>query len=240
MKALLVILIVLAVLLLIGFIRFGGTVEYSSEGLTVLVKVLCFNIKVLPRPEKTPEQQAADAEKKKKAEEKKKKAEAKRKAKEEKRKAKAEKKAARKKKKQPEQPEKPKKGGSLQLILKMIPAGLETLGDLKNVLRFDELYVHYTIAGQPDPAGAARQYGMICAGGGAVTALLENNLRIRRRKVTAWVDFTTTEALVYVRLTITMSLGRVLRFLVAAGIKFLRIYLADRQEKKHKSKQEGQ
>ncbi|MCD8342645.1 MAG: hypothetical protein LUC87_10975 [Clostridiales bacterium] len=239
MKALLVILIVLAVLLLIGFIRFGGTVEYSSEGLTVLVKVLCFNIKVLPRPEKTPEQQAADAEKKKKAEEKKKKAEAKRKAKEEKRKAKAEKKAQ-KKKKQPEEDKKPKKGGSLQLILKMIPAALETLGDLKNVLRFDELYVHYTIAGQPDPAGAARQYGMICAGGGTVTALLENNLRIRRREVSAWVDFTTTEALVYVRLTITMSVGRLLRFVVAAGIKFLRIYLADRQEKKHKSKQEGQ
>ncbi|MCC8098727.1 MAG: hypothetical protein LIO78_01490 [Clostridiales bacterium] len=232
-------LIVLIVLLLIGFIRFGGTVEYSSEGLTVLVKVLCFNIKVLPRPEKTPEQQAADEEKKKKAEEKKKKAEAKRKAKEEKRKAKAEKKAQ-KKKKQPEEDKKPKKGGSLQLILKMIPAALETLGDLKNVLRFDELYVHYTIAGQPDPAGAARQYGMICAGGGAVTALLENNLRIRKREVSAWVDFTTTEALVYVRLTITMSVGRLLRFVVAAGIKFLRIYLADRQEKKHKSKQEGQ
>ncbi|MCD7919626.1 MAG: hypothetical protein LUG45_06055 [Clostridiales bacterium] len=239
MKALLVILIVLAVLVLIGFIRFGGTVEYSSEGLTVLVKVLCFNIKVLPRPEKTPEQQAADEEKKKKAEEKKKKAEAKRKAKEEKRKAKAEKKAQ-KKKKQPEEDKKPKKGGSLQLILKMIPAGLETLGDLKNVLRFDELYVRYTIAGQPDPAGAARQYGMICAGGGAVTALLENNLRIRRREVSAWVDFTTTEALVYVRLTITLSLGRVVCFAVKAGIKFLRIYLADRQEKKHKSKQEGQ
>ncbi len=234
-----VLLIILIVLLLIGFIRFGGTVEYSSEGLTVLVKVLCFNIKVLPRPEKTPEQQAADEEKKKKAEEKKKKAEAKRKAKEEKRKAKAEKKAQ-KKKKQPEEDKKPKKGGSLQLILKMIPAALETLGDLKNVLRFDELYVHYTIAGQPDPAGAARQYGMICAGGGAVTALLENNLRIRRREVSAWVDFTTTEALVYVRLTITMSVGRLLRFVVAAGIKFLRIYLADRQEKKHKSKQEGQ
>ncbi|MCD8143327.1 MAG: hypothetical protein LUD83_08665 [Clostridiales bacterium] len=232
-------LIILIVLLLIGFIRFGGTVEYSSEGLTVLVKVLCFNIKVLPRPEKTPEQQAADEEKKKKAEEKKKKAEAKRKAKEEKRKAKAEKKAQ-KKKKQPEEDKKPKKGGSLQLILKMIPAALETLGDLKNVLRFDELYVHYTIAGQPDPAGAARQYGMICAGGGAVTALLENNLRIRKREVSAWVDFTTTEALVYVRLTITMSVGRLLRFVVAAGIKFLRIYLADRQEKKHKSKQEGQ
>ncbi len=230
-----VLLIILIVLLLIGFIRFGGTVEYSSEGLTVLVKVLCFNIKVLPRPEKTPEQQAADEEKKKKAEEKKKKAEVKRKAKEEKRKAKAE-----KKKKQPEEDKKPKKGGSLQLILKMIPAALETLGDLKNVLRFDELYVRYTIAGQPDPAGAARQYGMICAGGGAVTALLENNLRIRRREVSAWVDFTTTEALVYVRLTITMSVGRLLRFVVAAGIKFLRIYLADRQEKKHKSKQEGQ
>ncbi|MCC8063877.1 MAG: hypothetical protein LIO70_02175 [Clostridiales bacterium] len=234
-----VLLIILIVLLLIGFIRFGGTVEYSSEGLTVLVKILCFNIKVLPRPEKTPEQQAADEEKKKKAEEKKKKAEAKRKAKEEKRKAKAEKKAQ-KKKKQPEEDKKPKKGGSLQLILKMIPAALETLGDLKNVLRFDELYVHYTIAGQPDPAGAARQYGMICAGGGAVTALLENNLRIRKREVSAWVDFTTTEALVYVRLTITMSVGRLLRFVVAAGIKFLRIYLADRQEKKHKSKQEGQ
>ncbi len=232
MKALLVILIVLAVLVLIGFIRFGGTVEYSSEGLTVLVKILCFNIKVLPRPEKTPEQQAADEEKKKKNEEKKKKAE-------EKRKAKAEKKAQ-KKKKQPEEDKKPKKGGSLQLILKMIPAGLETLGDLKNVLRFDELYVRYTIAGQPDPAGAARQYGMICAGGGAVTALLENNLRIRRREVSAWVDFTTTEALVYVRLTITLSVGRVVCFAVKAGIKFLRIYLADRQEKKHKSKQEGQ
>ncbi|MCD8086143.1 MAG: hypothetical protein LUF28_07470 [Clostridiales bacterium] len=234
-------LIILIVLLLIGFIRFGGTVEYSADGLTVLVRVLCFKIKVFPRPEKTPEQQAADEEKKKKAEEKKKKAEEKRKAKEEKHKARAEQKA-KKKKKQPEQEQaqKPKKGGSLQLILKMIPAALETLGDLKNVLRFDDLYVHYTIAGQPDPAGAARMYGMICAGGGAVTALLENNLRIRRREVSAWVDFTTTEALVYVRLTITMSVGRLLRFLVAAGIKFLRIYLADRQEKKHKSKQEGQ
>ncbi len=179
-----VLLIILIVLLLIGFIRFGGTVEYSSEGLTVLVKILCFNIKVLPRPEKTPEQQAADEEKKKRAEEKKKKAEAKRKAKAEKK--------ARKKEKQPEEGKKPKKGGSLQLILKMIPAALETLGDLKNVPRFDELYVHYTIAGQPDPAGAARQYGMICAGGGAVTALLENNLRIRRREVSAWVDFTNT------------------------------------------------
>lgn len=249
MTALKVLLILVAALALIGSVRFGAAVEYSAQGVALWAKVLWLRIPLYPQPEKTLEERQAQEEKKRKkaakAEEKKKrqreKAAKAREKKEARAKAKAEKAAAgaaKKPEKQPKQ-EKPKQGGSLDLILKLIPPALQALGRLKNALRFDELRLHYTVPGRSDPAGAALMYGRICAGGGAVTALLENQLNIKKREITAWVDFTASEALVYLRLTVTLTVGQVTAIAVRFGIQFLRIYLARRRENKNKSVQEG-
>lgn len=245
MTALKVLAVLIVVLALIGCIRFGAAVEYSSEGVTLWAKVLWLRIKLYPRPEKTPEQERAEAEKQRKKAEKAKKKEEKRREKAAKAKERAEKRAAARSSKAAQKPPKspeeapPKRGGRLDLVLKLIPPGLEALGRLKNALRFDELRLHYTVPGRNDPAGAAMLYGELCATGGAVTALLENQLNIKKREISAWVDFTAAEALVYLRLTITLTVGQLVVIFVRFGTQFLRIYLAQRREKEHKSVQEG-
>jgi hypothetical protein len=240
MTALKVLLILVILCLLIGSIRFGAEAEYTAAGLGAYVRVLWLRIPVFPPKKQTPEERAAAAEKKRQQQEKAKEKAAK---KAEKRRKKAEKRAERlaRQGKSPKEPEqKPKKqGGSLQLLLQLIHPALEALGQLKDALRFDRLVLRYTIPGKDDPAGAALQYGTLCAGGGVLTPLLENCLNVKERELSAEVDFDGTEALVYADLTITLTVGQVLLIALRFGWKFLCINHANRRQNKHKKTQEG-
>lgn len=133
-----------------------------------------------------------------------------------------------------------KKGGGLGLLLKLIPVGLKALGELKDALRFDELIVEYTIPGKYDPAGAALQYGAIAAGSDGVAALLDSQLNIRSRRVSAWVDFFSGEALVWARLTVTLSVGDVVLLALRAGFRAAKVYLAQRRETRQKAQKKKQ
>lgn len=265
MIALRVLLILVLVCFLLGCIRFGGTVLYDSDGLTVWVRVLCFQIKVFPPKQLTASEQAAAEEKKRrkaqaeklKKQEKEEKAAAKRARERTKRIDREQKRldglvrrkqltreeadakmdaflaaldAPQGKKKKPA-----KQGGKLQLLLNLIPVGLKALGEFKDILRFDELTLEYTIPGKYDPCGAAMQYGTIAAGSGPVARLLDSQLKIRRRRVTAFVDFCASEALIWAKLTITLSLGDVLLLVLRAGFRALRVYLRHRKAQKAKA-----
>lgn len=193
MKILFIVLLTILILcILLSFLRLGGRAEYSAGGFLAQVKIGPFFLTVFPQKPK----------------------------------AKKPKKPKKKKKKKPKdggEKEPPKKetqpsrklpGGSLQLLLDELPALLDLLGEAVRKLRVDELYLDYTIPGKKNPAGAAILYGNLCATGGIVAGLLGERLNIRRRDTRAWVDFTTDEMKVYVRLTLSYTVGQ----LVVIGI----------------------
>ncbi len=87
----------------------------------------------------------------------------------------------------------------------------EHLPDIRKMLsrirrrRFiQELTVHYIAAG-PDPAQAALTFGGVSAGIGIITAILENNFRIKKRDLRAAVDFEAEKPYLYVRVKLSLA-----------------------------------
>lgn len=257
-----VLLILVLVCFLLGCVRFGGTVLYDADGLTIWVRVLCFRIRVYPPKRLTASEQAAAEEKKRRKAQ-----EARLKAQAQAEKAEAKRLKARNARIDREQrrldflvrckrmtraeadakmeaflaaldapPPKPKKqGGKQKLLLDLIPVGLKALGEFKNILRFDELTVEYTIPGKYDPYGAAMQYGAIAAGSGPVARAMDKQVKVKRRRVSAFVDFCASEALVWAKLTVTLSLGAVLLLGIRAAYRALRVFLRYRKAQKEKA-----
>ena len=124
-----------------------------------------------------------------------------------------------------------KKGGLPLPLLELIDFALDAVGALISRLQIDTLEVDYTIAGKRDPASAAIQYGMICAGGGTLVAVLENSFyRIRRREIRAQVDFEATEPLIWLLLSLSLRLGQIVALACRLGLAFYRKLKNQRQE----------
>lgn len=104
----------------------------------------------------------------------------------------------------------PLKGGSLSQLRTLLKIGLEALGDVKRRVCIDYLRVHYTIAGQPDPAMAALRYGGVYVGGGVVCILLEQYLKILERDVSAEVDFCSESSAVFAAASCSTRVGQML------------------------------
>jgi hypothetical protein len=179
--ALIVVGCLLALMAVLLCLRAGVLAEYSEDGVLVQVRMAFLRFTVVPAPKKS---------RNKKRKEPKKKAEPGKKA------------AVRK--------VLPKKGGSLSGLLSLLSMGLETLGDLCRLLRIEYLRIHYTIAGQPDPAGAALQYGGIQVGGDAVCLLLEQHLHILQRDISAEVDFCSENSVIYAAASCSLRVGQML------------------------------
>lgn len=217
---LLVLLIVVLLCWLIGSIRIGGIVEYSAEGVLAKLRLGPVKLQVYPpKPKKkTASKKKAQKKQKKKAEKAKK----------------ADKKRETAKKKENQKAEKSqtpsKKGGQLALLKELLPLGIQALGDFKRKLRIEELILHYTISGRRDPARAAVLYGRLCAGGGAIAALLENNFTIKKREFVVWVDFTLEHALIYAKANLSFTIGQLVCMGVYYGWKALCIFLKNRKE----------
>ena len=229
MKVVLIVLLILVlVCYLIGRIRIGGIVEYSEEGVLAKLRIGPFKWQLYPsKPKKkAASKQKKTKHKKEKGKEKKKKKTAPS-TKPGKKKQKADQKAE-------ETKEPSKRGGQLALLKELLPLGIQALGDFKRKLCIEELTLHYTISGRWDPAGAAVLYGRLCAGGGAVAALLENNFTIKKRHFSVWVDFTLEHALIYAKAALSFTLGQLICMGLYYGWKALCIFL--KVKKEHQSK----
>ncbi len=160
---------ILAFFLLISLLRVGINVEFSEDGILVLVMVGPIGIKIYP------------AEKKKKK-----------------------KKPKEKKKKKKEAEEEKKKPGRLTELKSYWPAIKKTLSRLKRKLLIKELTIYYLAAG-PDPAQAALSFGGISAAFGIITAVFENNFRIKKRDLRTAVDFEAEEPYIYIKVKLSLA-----------------------------------
>ena len=217
MTVLIVILCILLVLFLLLQIRVGAEAEYSEDGFAVSAKIAGRKILLFPRPKKTRSQ--------------KEKAEAKKQKKQEKKARKAEKKAEKQRRKGGKKPPKPeeepapeKKGGTVGLVLQLLPVAVQALGALKRRIRIDPLTVHFT-AGCTDAADTAILYGRSSGAAGVVVALLEENFDVRHRDVTIDMDFLSGESVIFVRAGISIKIGQILYLAVRYGLACLIVFL---------------
>ncbi len=191
MTALKIIAAVVVVLLLLGFIRVGGRAEYHAGGLIVTLRVMGIPIRIFPqKPKKKGKKKRTE----KKA-------------------AKAGKKPVARERKEPS-------GGTVRLLLTLLPDILDMLGRLSRHIRIQPLEIDYTVPGGEDAAAAAIQYGRLSAACGGVLPLIENHFDVRQRRVRLGVDFQAQEPVIAVRAGLSISLGRLLaialRFCVRA------------------------
>jgi len=208
--------IVLSILILIALLRFGVSVEYSGSGLFVTVKVGPLSLKVLPDEEKP-----VSAKK-----------EAKRKARKEKAKEKAKKRAEEKARKKAEEGSDEKKPGALKTVLEFLPAVKTTLSRLRRRLLIKRLVIHYTVAGD-DPYNVAQTFGAANAAIGAITAVLENSFRIKRREFRAIPDFFSTQQSIYINAAISLAVWEAFYIVFAVlptGIRVLIRGTTDRKD----------
>lgn len=194
MTVLKVLLILLLIFFLIGWIRVGGDVEYSADGVLAHARVGGLRFQVYPR--KKPKKETAERKAKKKP--------------------KPEKEPA------PEETP-PKKGGSLAMVKEMLPVIGEAAGSLRLRIRIDRLFLDFTAGGR-DAAGAAMAYGYSSAAVGTIMPVFQNNFDLKEYRVRTGVDFNAQAPAVYANAGISARIGQLLSFAVLFGWKLLRIY----------------
>jgi len=200
--------IVIAVLLLIALLRFGVSVEYSSEGVTAFIHAGPFGMKIYP-VEKDPDKEIIKERKK------------------------AEKKA----KKEEKTKDKPpfKVPGGLRSFLDMIPPLVNMLGRIKRRLLIKNLTVRLTAAGE-DASKTAMTYGAASVAFGMLTPLLENNFRVKHRDFQVNVDFLETEQKIYVNAAFSLAVWESL-YIVFALFPILKIFFKRRPTEKDSKKE---
>lgn len=205
MRAILVLAIVVAVLALVALIPIGCRVEYAQPGVKAWARICGVPILLFPREKKSPEDGRKKKEKKGK-------------------------KAKKKKEKQPDG-QSSKQGGTVKLVLSLLPIAVEALGALKKRIRIDNLEAHY-VAGGEDAAQVALSYGKISGGAGAVLAILNQNFKVKRQEVTVDVNFLAEEATIYLDAALSIRVGQVVYLAVRYGVASLRVFLRHKKAQK--------
>ena len=120
---------------------------------------------------------------------------------------------------------KEKKGGSFQDFLPLVKTVLELLNTFRKKLRVNRLEMKLIMAGD-DPCDLAINYGKAWAALGNLMPQLEKVFVIKKRDLEVECDFTADKTLIFARLDLTITLGRLLALIVVYGIRLLRQYLA--------------
>ena len=207
-----ILLVLAALLLLLLLCRVGVIATYSADGLTVRARLGWFKLTVIPMPKRKPKQKRAKATKKK---------------------PKTEKKPLKQAENHPNSLQTILKGGSISQLKELLELALAAAGDMIRHLRVEYLRLHYTFAGQPDPAKAALRWGKANIGGDVIGHLLEQHVKILRREVTAEVDFCSEQSAVYAAGSCSIRVGAAL----LVTLRLLRSYL---QWKKRQGKPPAQ
>ncbi|MCQ2452585.1 MAG: hypothetical protein MJ075_05570 [Oscillospiraceae bacterium] len=196
MTWLIVVGIVIAVLLVIGFLRGGACAEYSEKGFELTVIFGPIRLKLLPAQSKSS-----------KKEKKPKKTKTKEKPQREKR---NEKKAESGKNK--------KKGGTLSKVLNVLPTVFDTIGRFFHLLSIDELTLHYSVAGD-DPYKVAMQYGAMGGSLGLLGPMLVNNLKVKKWDVSFEPCFIGQPEAVYVKAQATIAVWQLVYLVLRLDFK---------------------
>lgn len=178
-------LIALAILVLIACIPLGVSVIYNKSGAILRLLIGPFSILLYPQKKK-----------KEKTKKPKKQQQPKPQAKSNK----------------PKEPE--KKGGSLTDFLPLLRIAVNFLGDLRRKIRVKRMELKLSLAGD-DPCDLALNYGRAWAAVGNILPQLERLFVIQKQDVDVQCDFTADSTTIYLRLDITITVGRML------GLAFL-------------------
>jgi len=113
-----------------------------------------------------------------------------------------------------------KNGGSFLDFIPLVKLALRFLGDFRRKIRVDRLEMNLMMAGG-DPCDLAVNYGRSWTALGNLVPLLERAFVIKKRDLNVSCDFLAEKTLIYARLDITITLGRLLSLAVNYGIRAL-------------------
>ena len=149
-----------------------------------------------------------------------------------------------KEKKKKEKPEKPKKkevasqkpkaekkGGSVTDFLPLVELVLEFLSDFKSKLRVNMLELKLILAGD-DPCDLAVNYGRAWVALGNLVPVLERFFVIKKRDMEVECDFTAEKTLIFARMELTITFGRLLKVGVYHGFRILCKFLTIMKSRK--------
>ena len=204
-----ILLCIAAVLLVLGQIPLGCSVEYSAQGPRVWVHVGVLKICVFPMKKKKSEVKPKKTQKKKKQ-----------------------------KKTVQQEPVSTiqKLGGALAYAQQLLPLVLQALGRFKKKLKMDVLRLEL-ISGAIDPADAAIRYGQASAALGALWYPLTEALDVRDGYARVVPDFESNDMRVYAYGKLTIKLGQILWIGVYFGLRGFIAFLSVRKQLKNEQKQ---
>ena len=194
--------IVLAVLLFLALLPLGCCVDYDGSGLRVRFTAWFLRVTLYPGKEK-PKRAA-----KKKS---------------------AQREAKLKKEKEPK-PGAGLRAGDLWKLRELLGVVFDALGSLRRSIRVRLLFVR-VIYGAEDAATRAIRYGQAWALIGAVTPLLENNLKIRKRDIQAVWDAQATGPELTLTAQVTIHVWQIIVLAARYGWRTLRVFLKMKKEK---------
>lgn len=116
-----------------------------------------------------------------------------------------------------------KDGGDLSQFWPFLEALGKFLNDLRKKVRIKKLDLTLVMGGE-DPCNLALSYGKAWAAVGNIMPVLERFFVIKKRNVQVQCDFLAATTKLYLRLRATMSLHRVIRWLVQYGVDAYREY----------------
>lgn len=206
-------LIALGILTALAILPLGVSAQYDSGG--ALVRLILGPVKLIlyPRPHSPPKKGKKPKEKKQ------------------------EEKTSEKETQEASAPVKKKEasgdpqGGDWKDFLPLFRVAMDFLGNFRRKLRVRDLKMKLILAGD-DPCDLAVNYGRAWAALGNLMPKLERFLVIRKRNLEVECDFTSEKTLVFVRLELTITLGRLLGLAVVYGIRGLREYLKISKKRK--------
>ncbi len=125
-----------------------------------------------------------------------------------------------------------KKGGSILDFLPLVKVGLDFLGEFfGRKLHVNRLELKLTLAGG-DPCDLALNYGRAWEALGNFWPRLERMMVIQKRDVEIQCDFEGDKTLIYTRLDISITLGRLIGIAVRYGWRALVTFLKIRKKRK--------
>jgi len=119
---------------------------------------------------------------------------------------------------------KDKSGGSFRDFIPLLQTILEFLSTFRKRLRVKNLEMKLVMAAD-DPCDLAVNYGRAWAAVGNLLPHLERIFVIKKRNIEVACDFTSDQTLIFARLDMTITVGRLLSLAAVHGIRILRQFL---------------
>ena len=209
-------LITIGILVLLAVLPLGVSVHYGGEGVQVKIIAGPLRLQVVPSRNKSDKEEKNQSENK-----------------QEKKNPKGSKPSKTASAKVDEgKPADKKKGGSILDFLPLVKVGLDFLAEFfGKKLHVNCLELKLTLAGG-DPCDLALNYGRAWEALGNLWPRLERMMVIQKRDINIQCDFEGDKTLIYTRLDISITLGRLLGIAVRYGWRALVTFLKIRKKRK--------